>query len=185
MLLLQLPLTAEAGDRPYKIWVKGVRNDSTESADSAIIVWSGAQAVGGITPPYIEIGKKIFIGQTNLTYELKQADDPAAQIGVTSADSTITITAFAGAKFAERIDVSILDSVYFGAPLAEAVFTETSLTLPRNPVSSVCFYVLFAEGTRARVMFIQNPNQTLIHQNNSIQAKGIFQTKGSFNLPYF
>ncbi|HJW31023.1 MAG TPA: hypothetical protein VJ508_17475, partial [Saprospiraceae bacterium] len=113
---LQFPTTSDAIEVPYKIWVKSVRNDSTESADSAVIVWSGARALG-LIPATITIGKKFFIGQTNNGYEIKELDDPKAQIAVSAVDSTITVEALVGAKFAKRIDVTRLDTVFFSTPM--------------------------------------------------------------------
>lgn len=189
--ILQFPLASDGLERPYKIWVKGVRNDSTESVDSAVIVWSGATAVG-LNQPTVEIGKKIFIGKVNTGYEIKQLDAAEAQIAVTATDSTVTIEALGGARFASRVDDNILDSVFFSAPFAESDFTETTLTLPRNPArSGVCFYVRLPgeEGTypRARIMFVRNANGTLIHPpGTTIRAQAKFQLGGPpYNLPYF
>jgi len=178
---ISLPSTSEALELPYMIWVKGIRNDSTESVDSAVIIWSGAKAVG-VTYSAVEIGKKFFIGLINGIYDIKQSDDPAAQIGVTAVDSTITIQALDGARFINRIDTAIIDQLYFKAPFPDTDYTESSLTLPRNPESDVWFYVLFKDKARARVVFLKNANGTLIHENNSIKTAAKYQPGGP---PYF
>lgn len=188
---LILPNTSPEGyEIPYKFWIKSVRNDSTESADSLILVWSGARALG-LNQPIVQIGKKIFVGQTNNTYEIKELDDPSAQIGVTAADSTITLEAFQGAKFSQQIDVTTLDSMFFSRPIPDSAYTETTLTLPRNPASNVCIYVLFARNTldnsqaRARIMFLRDPGGTLIF-GNAVRVEARFQPGSPpYFLPYF
>jgi len=181
---IQFPLTATGDELPYTVWVKAIRNDSTESADSAKITWSGARRLG-LGQSAVEIGKKFFIGLYNSIYELRQLDQSVAQVQVNATDSTVTIEALEEAKFAKRIDVAGIDSVFFSAPIPVADFTETSLTLPRNPASHVWFYILFKDGSRARVAFIRNGNGTLIHENNSIKAEARFQPTGTYKLPYF
>lgn len=190
-LSLNLLSTSSQGyETPYKIWIKSIRNDSTESADSMIIVWSGAHLLGP-NQPIVLIGKKIFIGQTNSMYEIKELDDPSAQIGVTAVDSTITLEAFQGAKFSQQIDVTTLDSMFFSRPIPDSAYTETTLTLPRNPASSVCIYVLFARNTldnsqaRARIMFLRDPGGTLIF-GNAVRVEARFQPGSPpYFLPYF
>jgi hypothetical protein len=182
---IQFPLTSTGDDLPYIIWVKAIRNDSTESPDSVSIVWSGARRLG-LGQSTVRIGKKFFIGLYNSLYDLVELDQPVAQVRVNATGSEIMLEALEGAKFSKRIDVAGIDSVFFSAPFPVSDFTETSLTLPSNPASHVWFYILFKDGSRARVAFVRNSlSGTLIHENNSIKAEARYQPKSPYNLPYF
>jgi len=175
---------------PYSFSIKALRNDSTESADSTILLWSGAWAVPQVGIRDVKIDTLIFIGQTNQYYDLIVTDKPEAQIRPDTSNGDITLTALSGAKFASRIDSGTsLDSVCYELSFDDALFTQTSITLPRySNAGGTIVYILFAEGTRARLIFLADPNNnnSLLQKfTRGLRVSGTFQPLGTYNLKYF
>jgi hypothetical protein len=181
---------------PYLFWVKAVRNDSTESTDSTMIEWSGAWVVPQVGDIGREVhpGMKMFIGQTNSYYDLLETNAPEAQIGVDTAGGKLLLTALNNARFAKRIDtVANLDSLVYDKPFDDGVFTETSLTSialnisdTTNSGKGYVIYVLFNEGTRARLHFLPDgtTGRSLMWSNGVLKVHGRFQS-ASYSLKYF
>lgn len=175
---------------PYSFSIKALRNDSTESADSTMLIWSGAWSVPQVGVRDVRIDTLIFIGQTNQYYDLIVTDRPEAQIRPDTSIGDITLTALSGAKFASRIDSGTsLDSVCYDLPLDDALFTESSIVLPRySNAGGKIVYILFAEGTRARLIFVADPNNKnslLQLLTRGLRVSGTFQPQNSYNLKYF
>lgn len=176
---------------PYSFSIKALRNDSTESADSTLLVWSGAWSVPQVGVRDVKIDTLIFIGQTNQYYDLIVTDRPEAQIRPDTSIGDITLTALSGAMFASRIDSGTsLDSVCYDLPFADGLFTESSIVLPRySPqAGGKIVYIRFAEGTRARLIFVADPknNYSLLQfLTRGLRVSGTFQPLGTYNLKYF
>ncbi|HEY6171522.1 MAG TPA: hypothetical protein VIX80_04595 [Candidatus Kapabacteria bacterium] len=175
---------------PYSFSIKALRNDSTESADSTLLVWSGAWSVPQVGVRDVKIDTLIFIGQTNQYYDLIVTDRPEAQIRPDTSSGDITLTALSGAKFASRIDSGTsLDSVCYDEPFDDALFSQTSIVLPHySNAGGKIVYILFAEGTRARLIFIADPgnNNSLLQKlTKGLRVSGTFQPLGTYNLKYF
>jgi hypothetical protein len=175
---------------PYSFSIKALRNDSTESADSTMLVWSGAWAIPQVGVRDVKIDTLIFIGQTNQYYDLIVTDRPEAQIRPDTSIGDITLTALSGAKFASQIDSGTsLDSICYELPFDVALFSESSIVLPRHsPAGGKIVYILFAEGTRARLIFVADPNNNyslLQSLTKGLRVSGTFQPLGSYNLKYF
>lgn len=175
---------------PYLFSIKALRNDSTESADSTMLIWSGAWAVPQVGVRDVKIDTLIFIGQTNQYYDLIVTDRSEAQIRPDTSTGDITLTALSGARFASRIDSGTsLDSVCYDLPFDESLFSESSIVLPRHsPAGGKIVYILFAEGTRARLIFVadtKNNNSLLQSLTRGLRVSGTFQPPGTYNLKYF
>jgi hypothetical protein len=177
--------------------VKAVRNDSTESADSTLIEWSGAWIVPQVGDVGREVhpGKKIFIGQTNSYYDLLETDIPEAQIGVDTSGGMLHLTTFNNAKFAKRIDIiGSLDSLVYNKPIDDGDYTETSINSiplvtsdPSTVGNGYVVYVLFNENTRARIQFFpeNTTGRSLMWPQGVVKVHGRFQSYGSYKLKYF
>ena len=175
---------------PYSFSIKALRNDSTESADSTLLVWSGAWAVPQVGVRDVKIDTLIFIGQTNQYYDLIVTDRPEAQIRPDTSTGDIRLTALSGAKFASQIDSGTsLDSVCYELPLDDGLFSESSIVLPHySPAGGKIVYIRFAEGTRARLIFIADPGNSsslLQKLTRGLRVSGTFQPLGTYNLKYF
>lgn len=176
---------------PYVFSIKALRNDSTESADSTMLIWSGAWAVPQVGIRDVKVDTLIFIGQTNQYFDLIVTDRPEAQIRPDTSTGNITLTALSGAKFASRIDSGTsFDSVCYDLPFDDALFTESSIVLPRHsPAGGKIVYILFVEGTRARLHFVasdKNNQYSLLQPiSRTLRVSGKFQPLSSYNLKYF
>src|SRR5205807_9862820 len=60
-------------EKDYEFWIKTVRNDSTESDDSIMIKWSGAERLPPTTAA-IKFDSGFFIGSVNSMYNLVQTN---------------------------------------------------------------------------------------------------------------
>jgi hypothetical protein len=176
---------------PYEFSIKAIRNDSTESADSTMIIWSGAWAIPQVGVRDVKIDTLIFIGQTNQYYDLIVTDRPEAQIKAdTLTDGKITLTALSGAKFYPETDSGTsLDSVCYEAPFDDTKYSATTLALDRHsPAGGKIVYVLFAEGTRARLFFAADATAPfpLLHPlTKGLRVYGKYQPLNSYNLKFF
>lgn len=188
---VQVPATSsQTFITPYEFSIKALRNDSTESADSTVIVWSGAWSVPQVSVRDVKIDTLIFIGQTNQYFDLVVTSTSEGQIRADTAGGNIRLTALSGAKFASRVDSgTTFDSLCYSAPFDDAVFTESAIELPRYSFAGgKMVYILFAEGTRARLFFASDGNNAgslLQKTSNMLRVSGKFQPLSSYNLKFF
>lgn len=145
------PQTLTFREYPYKFWIKAIRKDSVESADSVGIVWSGAERTAQFA---VKLDTGMFVGQVNTTFAIAQTtiDNPSAEFTMHFDGSKLTVEAIgSGTSFATRVDSSSLDQTYYAAPFADNEFTESSLTLPAPGVGGSVIYALLPGGNRARI----------------------------------
>lgn len=190
---VQIQSTSPTGEiRPYLFWIKAIRNDSTESADSTLLVWSGAYAVpqGGIDRD-IHPGMGLFIGQTNFAYDLVETEVSRSVISVDTAGGLIRLRGESGTKFAARIDTikqRTLDSIYYTQPFDDSVFTLTELSIPNVVISGdPVIYALFDGGRRARIHLRVDvtSNSLLWNTTGTLKVKARYQIPGSYGLRYW
>jgi hypothetical protein len=188
---VQIPVGNTAPlEKPYKFWIKAIRKDSVESTDSIGISWSGAERlpIGSLSSFKLDTG--IFVGQVGTIYNMQEVEVGKAEnyFSFHFDGSALTVNASNGTKFVNQIDSSSdLDVTnYFSRPFDDAEFSVTSLTLPSSPASGAVFYVLFPNGSRARVLVGVQQGNTFIRSDNMVSLSASFQPYSPiYRLPYF
>ena len=199
--LVTVPVNTGAPvEKEYMFWIKSIRKDSVESADSMGIKWSGAERIpAGPIPVKLDTG--IFMGAVGFSYNLVQTvpNDPTQslpQLQIMQSNNNVVVNALNGAKFRSQIDKDTnltLDNNYFPAPFPDADFTQTQLVFPNsgNDKGSV-IYAHLAGGNRARIWFgkiidstgLGNAN-SYIRSDSTILIQASFQPQESPQLPFF
>jgi hypothetical protein len=149
------PQTLTFREYPYKFWIKAIRRDSVESADSIGIVWSGAERA---QPLAVRADTGVFVGQVNTTYAVAQTtvDNPAAEFKLHYDGTNTTVIAIGSTMLSTRIDTATLDNTYFSAPMQPSDFGSTTITLPPPGFIGSTFYALLPGGGRARIQVVRD-----------------------------
>ncbi|HYM20994.1 MAG TPA: fibronectin type III domain-containing protein [Candidatus Kapabacteria bacterium] len=180
-------------ERPYKLWVKAIRKDSVESADSIGISWSGAERIASFIDTLDKGAFVGIIGQNGVAqYGLLQisASDPQSLFNVHYDGTNVTVNGTNGAKFVNRTDIArtLDDSSYFSQPFAVSDFSVTSVALPPTPQTGegAVIYALLPDGSRVRMFFLSTNNSyiTTLSSVSTVNISASFQPAVS-NLPYF
>jgi hypothetical protein len=172
--------TSPPFEKEYTIWVKAIRRDSVESADSIGITWSGAERFG---PLSATLDTGIFIGQSNFNYTMTQIPLASAQFQVTQSGANFVIVSQNNnTQFASQVDIdSTLDRSFPKKVFMTSDFNQTQISFPSNSPSII--YALFNGGGRARLLFLQGQDTVTHLITNQIQAS--FQPIEPSQLPFF
>jgi hypothetical protein len=175
-------------EHAYQFWIKAIRRDSVESADSIGITWSGAERIPGIALP-VKLDTGIFIGVAGFQYNIVQVpltSTDNAYFTITQSGSGIIVKGLGVTTFVNKTTAdSSLDASYFKTPFADGDYTESQITLPvNNPYPGTEIYVKFPGNSRARI-FILDSAGTYIRAGNTIQIQTSFQPIENPQLPFF
>ncbi|MEP7234668.1 MAG: hypothetical protein ABI778_05165, partial [Ignavibacteriota bacterium] len=146
-------------EKRYKFWIKAIRKDSVESADSISIIWSGAEMIppGGIP---VKLDTALFFGAVGFGYNMVQVDPNDANnalLQVTTSGTDVVLIGKNGTQFSSKIDQDSalrFSTNFLAAPLANADFNMPQISFPAvgTPDQGTMIYALFPGGSRARIL---------------------------------
>lgn len=187
-------------EKEYKFWIKAVRQDSVESADSVGIVWSGAERIPP-GPLAVRLDTGIFIGIAGFQYNIVQTVTDGTsnpQFAIHSANNTVTIQALPSSSgtttFVNRVDRGAnmsFETNFFGAAFQDADFSQTQLSFPAQGTDNgAMIYAKFPDNNRARILFSKvadttNGNNSSYIRDSTILIQASFQPIEHPQLPFF
>jgi hypothetical protein len=181
---------------PFKFWVKAVRKDSVESADSIGISWSGAELIPPGAIP-VKLDTALFLGAVGFGYNMVQvpATDPNnAYLQVTQSGGNIVLIAKSTTKFVNQVDRDTglyFNRNFFAAPFLSSDFNQSQVSFPATGTANegAMIYALLPGGSRARILF-QSSKDSLsgtigyIRSDNTVEVQASFQPAAT-GLPFF
>jgi hypothetical protein len=186
--------------RRYTVWLKAVRNDSTEFfVDSSLVTWSGAVRLPNLSDSSRGFKKSLYFSGTSTTPSLiDDSVDAAGQLQLSISGSSVTLTGANGAMLNERVDTApSLDSVFYTTPITSG-FTVSSYTLPDLPVGSggIVLYLQWTDQQNlkgkleyARLFIAQQADGTFVSSRGEVHIVTSFQPaknlSGTDHLPYY
>jgi hypothetical protein len=183
-------------EKRYQFWIKAIRKDSVESADSIGIIWSGAEFVPpGAIPVKIDTG--LFFGAAGFINNMVQVDPggPNAYVQIMHSGTDIVISGKNGTQFSAQKDKDsglYFNRNYFANPFSNSDFNQSSINFPAvgKDFENTMIYALFPGGSRARILFLSSQDSVThvkgyIRSDNTIEVQASFQPIEPTQLPFF
>ena len=185
-------------EKEYTFWIKAIRKDSVESADSVSITWSGAERLPGLT---VRLDTGVFIGITGSQYGIAQlpiGNTANPQFKISQVNGSVVVSQVDNATmFVNRVDrdtnFNLFETNFFGKPFPDADFDQTQISFPaQGPDNSAMVYVKFPQpgNNRARILFSKLADTTHTNtgsyiRDSTITIQASFQPIGHPQLPFF
>ena len=185
-------------ERRYQFWIKAIRKDSVESADSIGIIWSGAENIPPNAIP-VKLDTALFFGQVGFGYnmtEVAPGDPNNAYIQVTQSGGNIVLIAKNSTQFSSKIDQDsglTFNRNFFPFPLAGSDFNQSQVSFPavgKINNEGTMVYALFPGGSRARILLVSSQDtvahtSSYIRPDNTVLIQSSFQPIEPIQLPFF
>ncbi|MEI8135187.1 MAG: hypothetical protein WCH46_08975 [bacterium] len=198
--IIAVPLgTSLPAEKEYTFWIKAIRKDSVESADSIGITWSGAERFS--FAPKIDTG--IFMGGVGFGYNIIQTvtNDPThskPQLQFSHSNDSIIVHALNGTKFFKTIEQdfatppvkSFLDRTHYTTPPKASDFTESQVGFSNSSnEKGTIIYALLGGVNPARVLIVKGDTTGTsigyVRSDQTIQIQASFQPLEPSQLMYW